>query len=230
MPEPLAPACSRRMDHHVAAEKASFDMTEQIALYGGTFNPIHNAHLIIARVIAERLELDRVVFLPSARPPHKGTDTLVAPAHRAEMVKLAIQDEPKFEFSDYDLARDGPTYTIDTVMHHRKSWGESARLCWIIGADSLAELITWRRVQALVEACDIITAARPDSQEIPWDQLRHVLTPGQIAKLQSGVLRTPLLEISSTDIRQRVSRGMSIRYMVPDQVRAYIGLHSLYRV
>ncbi|MHC4697131.1 MAG: nicotinate-nucleotide adenylyltransferase [Planctomycetota bacterium] len=204
-------------------------MAQQIALYGGSFDPIHNAHLIVARAIAERLRLDSVIFLPSARPPHKGAETLVAPAHRAVMVELAIQDDPIFEFSDYDLTREGPSYTIDTVMHYRKVFGDGARLCWIIGADSLAELITWRRVDALVDSCDVITAARPGFDDIPWAELGKVLTDKQIAAIQSGVLPTPLIEISSTDIRQRVSRGMSIRYMVPDHVRDYIEQHSLYR-
>ncbi len=204
-------------------------MAQQIALYGGSFDPIHNAHLIAARAIAERLHLDRVIFLPSARPPHKGTVTLAAPAHRAAMVKSAIQDEPIFEFSDYDLTREGPSYTIDTVIHYRKLFGDGARLCWIIGADSLGELITWRRVGDLVGACDIITAARPGFDDISWTQLERTLTDEQIAAIQSGVLCTPLIDISSTDIRRRVSRGLSIRHMVPDQVRAYIEQHSLYR-
>ena len=204
-------------------------MAEQIALYGGSFNPIHHAHLIVARAIVERLELDRVIFLPSARPPHKVVDTLATPAHRAAMVRLAIEGETAFEFSDYDLTREGPSYTIDTVRNFRRTYGTGVRLCWIIGADSLAELITWHRVSDLVDACHIITAGRPGVDDIPWTQLGTVLTEEQIASIKSGIVATPLIDISSTDIRQRVSRRLSIRYMVPDQVRAYIEQHSLYR-
>ncbi|MFQ5591706.1 MAG: nicotinate-nucleotide adenylyltransferase [Phycisphaerae bacterium] len=204
-------------------------MAERIALYGGSFNPIHHAHLIIAREIAERLELNRVVFLPSARPPHKGAETLIAPAHRAEMVKLAIHSEPMFEFSDFDLARDEPSYTIDAVMHFRAVYGDEAELFWIIGADSLAELITWHRVGELVDACEIITASRPEWEDIPWDALATALGPDQIKAIKKHMLRTPLLELSSTVIRRRLRMGLSVRYMVPDSVLGYINKHAICR-
>ena len=136
-------------------------MAERIALYGGSFNPIHSGHLIIARAVAEQLDLTRVILLPSKHPPHKQAEALLDAAHRAEMVRLAIPDEPLFEFSDFDLTRDGPSYTVETVAHFRKSLGAAVELFWIIGADSLAELSTWHRVCDLVDTCRIITAARP---------------------------------------------------------------------
>jgi len=204
-------------------------MAQRVGLYGGSFNPIHNGHLIVARAVAERLHLDRVIMLPSARPPHKGDRQLLDAGHRAEMVRLAITGEPLFEFSDYDLTRDGPSYTIDTVTHFCELLGPHVELHWIIGADSLAELTTWYRVSELVEACRIVTAARPGWDTIDWTPLRKKLSDAQIAALQAGVLQTPRIDISSTDIRRRIREGQSIRYLVPDAVQQYIETRALYR-
>ncbi len=204
-------------------------MSGRIGLYGGSFNPVHCGHLIVARAIAEQLDLERVIFLPSARPPHKADEVLLDHRHRARMVKLAIRDEPRFEFSDFDLARTDPSYTIDTVAHFRKLLGPETALHWIIGADSLAELTTWYRVSSLVDACRIVTAVRAGWEQIAWDELRGTLSEAQLASLQAGVLETPVVEISSTDIRGRVRAGRSIRYLVPDCVRSYIARRALYR-
>ena len=204
-------------------------MAQRVGLYGGSFNPIHHGHLIVARAVAERLRLDRVILLPSARPPHKGDRKLLDAQHRAAMVKLAIEGEPLFEFSDFDLIRDGPSYTIDTVTHFGELLVAKVELHWIIGADSLAELTTWYRVPDLVNACRIITAARPGWDAIDWTPLRAVLSDAQVAALQAGILPTPPIDISSTDIRRRVREGRSIRYLVPESVRLYTERNALYR-
>lgn len=204
-------------------------MVERVGLYGGSFDPIHNGHLIVARAIAERLDLMRVVFLPSANPPHKSGEVLAEAGHRAEMVKLAIKGEPIFDYSDYDLTRSGPSYTIDTVNHFLGQLGPDVLLHWIIGADSLADLATWREVATLVDKCKIVTAARPGWQEAECDRLGSMLTEAQIQSLQAGVLGTPEIEISSTDIRRRISEGRSVRFLVPDAVRTHIRDHQLYR-
>jgi nicotinate-nucleotide adenylyltransferase len=204
-------------------------MATRIGLYGGSFNPIHNGHLIVARAVAERLNLDHVILLPSARPPHKGDRKLLDGEHRGVLVKLAIIDEPLFEFSDFDLTREGPSYTIETVNHFRESLGSQAELHWIIGADSLSELTTWHRARELVDACRIVTAARLGWDAIDWIPLRAMLSDAQVAALQAGVLPTPRIDISSTDIRRRVREGRSIRYLVPDPVRSYIEINGLYR-
>lgn len=203
-------------------------MGKRIGLYGGSFDPIHCGHLIVARALTEALDLERTILLPSGRPPHKTGERLADAAHRAAMVKLAIEGEPLFEYSDYDLTRDGPSYTIDTVTHFRERLGSGAELCWMIGADSLAELTTWHRVSDLVDACRIVTAARAGSESIAWDQLGDTLSEAQITRLRADTLPTPLIEISATDIRRRVSAGRSIRYLVPDCVRKYIEEHRLY--
>ena len=146
------------------------------------------------------------------------------------MVKLAIAGESLFEFSDFDLTRDGPSYTIDTVTHYCGLLGPQVELHWIIGADSLAELTTWYRLPDLVDACRIVTAARPGWDAIDWSPLRTVLSDAQVAAIHAGVLQTPRIDISSTDIRRRVREGYSIRYLVPHAVKQYINTQGLYRL
>jgi len=205
-------------------------MAERIGLFGGSFNPVHCGHLIIAQSIRERLDLARMIFLPSRRPPHKTDEEMLAAEHRAEMVRLAIAGEPSFECSDYDLTRDGPCYTIDTVHHFRSLLEAGTELFWIIGGDSLAELPTWRRARELVDACHIVTAARTGVAAVDWAALRSTFDDVQIAKLRGGEIDTQLIEISSTDIRRRVREGRSIRYLVPDAVHDYIVQQGVYRV
>jgi len=217
----------------IAQETGMTDRTDtRVALYGGSFDPIHNGHLIVARAVVETLGLDRVIFLPSARPPHKSAEDLTPPLHRSAMVKLAIENEPLFEFSAFEMethaSRTGPSYTIDTVVHFRSLYGVDTRLYWIIGADSLPELTTWRRVAELIDTCTIITARREGCGEVDWDRLRQRLNDEQIAALQAGITATPTIQISSTDIRERLRLGRSIRYLVPDAVCVYIERHRLY--
>lgn len=203
-------------------------MAQRVALYGGSFNPIHIGHLIAARAVAERTAMDRVIFLPSGRPPHKTDQPLIDAHHRAAMVRLAIEGEAVFEYSDFDIACDGPSFTVHTVAHYRAMLASETELYWIIGADTLPELPTWFRIAELVDACGILTAARAGSRPVDWNQLRSVLNENQLASLRAGVCPTPVVEISSTEIRDRVARKKSIRYLVPESVRQYIEDKHLY--
>ncbi len=203
-------------------------MAQRIGLLGGSFNPIHHGHLIVARAVAERVDLDRVLVLPSAFPPHKASSTLIDAQQRAEMVRLAIEPDPLFEFSDFDLVREGPSYTIETITHFQKQLGKEAVLHWLIGGDWLEELPTWRQSGALIDACAIITAVRPGWTGFDWDAMAREVGAARADKLRRGVVETPLVDISSTDVRERVREGRSIRYLVPDAVAAYIERHGLY--
>jgi nicotinate-nucleotide adenylyltransferase len=203
-------------------------MSQRLALFGGSFNPVHNGHLIVVRNIGEQLQLDRIVFLPSASPPHKPAGALAPAQHRAEMVKLAIAGESLFDFDDYDLTREGPSYTVDTVAHFRQELGLDVALHWIIGADTVAELANWYRVRALVDSCRIVIANRPGWDQIDFDALRTRLGEEQIASLRAGMVDTPRIDIGATDIRHRVRNRRSIRYLVPGAVASYIADHGLY--
>jgi nicotinate-nucleotide adenylyltransferase len=203
-------------------------MTNVVVLFGGSFNPIHNGHLIAVRSVAEQIGAARVIVIPSANPPHKPRGDLADAADRLEMVRRAVADESGWEASDCELHRDGPSYTIDTVAHFREALGDAVQLCWVIGADSLTELVGWYRVEELVDTCRIVTAARPGWERPDLNLLRPRLSEAQIDRLAADVLNTPRIDISATDIRRRVRAGVSIRYLVPDAVLEYIHIRSLY--
>jgi len=199
-----------------------------IGLFGGSFNPIHNGHLIAARSVAEHLGLERVVVIPSANPPHKRDAELADAADRLAMARLAVAGEAGFEVSDVEVKRHGPSYTILTVQAYRESLGPEVPLYWIIGGDTLAELHTWYQVSELVELCRIVTAVRPGFESLDVSGLTRSLSVPQIDRLRDGMLATPRIDISATDIRRRVREGRSIRYLVPDGVSEYIRTHQLY--
>ena len=202
--------------------------TRRVLLFGGTFDPIHNGHLIVARSAAEQLGIARIILIPSAVPPHKSPTTISTAQHRLKMTELAVQTDPMFDVSDCELQRQGPSYTLETLMHFRKTHGPHNELFWLIGADTIKELAIWYRLAELVETCTIVTARRPNSDCDDLSALHGPLTTEQIERLQTHMLDTPLIEISATDIRQRICRNESIRYMVPQPVADYIAEHRLY--
>lgn len=203
--------------------------TSGVALYGGSFNPLHIGHLLVARAVAERLRVAKVILIPSANPPHKsGHGDLADATHRLEMVRLAVARDRDFEVSDIEVRRSGPSYTILTVQEFRRELGDDVPLYWIIGGDSLPELATWYQIRRLTELCRIVTAVRPGYEEPDLTALEAVLPPEQIQRLREGVLPTPRIDISATDIRRRVREGRPVRYLVPTEVEEYIRQHRLY--
>lgn len=206
-------------------------MAEQnLAWFGGSFDPVHHGHLIVVRCVAEMLALDRVTLVPVARAPHKDRP-LAADADRLAMLRLAVAGDGAFAVSDIELRRGGRSYTVDTLRALRRQCGEDAGLHWIIGADMLADLAEWREADEVLRLAQIVTAVRP-----PWDRevdgileaLAGTFGQDRAEELRRGIVTTPLIDISSTDIRRRVQRGESIRYLVPEAVRAYIHDHGLY--
>ncbi len=203
-------------------------MTQSVGLYGGSFDPIHFGHLISARSLAEHFGLDRIVLIPSARPPHKPEVQLAGEEHRIAMVRAAVGDDPLFEVSDLEFHREGPSYTIDTVAAMQQTLGASVELSWIIGADSLPELPTWYCVADLVKRVRIITATRPGWQRPDCSTLAATVGLEHAKRLLANSALTPAIDISATDIRQRAASGLSIRYLVPAAVASYIHEHRLY--
>ncbi|MCG3126940.1 MAG: putative nicotinate-nucleotide adenylyltransferase [Phycisphaerae bacterium] len=201
---------------------------DDVLLFGGSFDPVHLGHLIIARAVAEQLGLSQVILIPSARPPHKDASQLTHAAHRLEMCRLAVAGDAMFNVSDWELHQPGRNYTLNTVNHFRAQ-RPGSRVFWLIGMDSLAELVTWYRVADLVAACTIVTAGRPGR---PWPDLsalQALIGADAVVHIRRHVLDTPLVDISATQVRQRVAEGRSIRYLVPDAVGEYIASHGLYR-
>ncbi|MYC77949.1 nicotinate-nucleotide adenylyltransferase [Candidatus Poribacteria bacterium] len=194
--------------------------TKRIAVMGGTFNPIHYAHLISAEQVRTGLGYDTILFIPSARPPHKVADAdIIEPEHRYQMVRLAIAENPHFEASRIELERAGPSYTVETLKVLKKLYGEPTELAWIIGADSLIEYKVWKDFDEVLERCVMIATTRPnyDLNRVPLEIRKRVTT-------------FPItgIDISATGIRERVRKGLSIRYLVPEGVHAYIERYRLY--
>ena len=202
----------------------------RVGYLGGSFDPVHTAHLLIAESCLEQAHLDRVVFMVSGRPPHKLVRQLADPAHRLAMVRLAIKGNPALGVDDRELHRDGPSYTVDTVRELVAESPPGEEVVWIIGGDSLGELLTWRDAKGLVDAVEIVTAARPGyDAHADAKSLEAGLGADRVRRLTAGIIPMPLMEISSTDIRSRIDEGRSIRYLVPEAVEAYIRRHGLYR-
>jgi nicotinate-nucleotide adenylyltransferase len=201
----------------------------KVLLFGGSFDPIHHGHLIVSRHVAERLGVRRVVLIPSGQPPHKLSRPLSPGSDRLRMCRLAVSGDPLFVVDDWELVQEGPSYTLNTVRHFASVLPEGTGLYWLIGMDSLLELGSWWRVGELVDECTIVTAGRPGWAADDLSGLLDVLTPAQVEKLRTNILMTPLVEISASDIRERVARGQSIRYLVPDGVASYIAERGLYR-
>lgn len=198
-------------------------------MFGGSFDPIHHGHLIPARAIAEQIGLNRVVFIPCGQPPHKPGVRLADARHRLEMIRLAIVDEPHFELDDLELHRPGPSFTIETVDAYRSAMGSEADLFWIVGGDSLRDILSWHRISELVNRVQIVAAIRPGSEGPDEVVLSKTIGESAAAKLIKFALPTPQVEISATNIRTRVVKGQSIQYLVPDSVRSYIYAHGLYQ-
>jgi len=200
-----------------------------ILLFGGTFDPIHNGHLIVARAVAEQLAVEKVILIPSAVPPHKMDQQISPAADRLQMAQLAVSEDYLFEVSDCELHRSGPSYTLETVLHFRQLCGPAVQLFWLIGADTISDLPGWYKIADLLEHCTIVTAARPGCEMNDWHLLGDKLSSPQIQQLKKHVLKTPLIEISATEIRRRVMQNQSIKNLVPPAVNDYIVSSGLYQ-
>ena len=192
---------------------------ERVGILGGTFNPIHLGHLLIAQDALEQARLARVLFIPTALPPHKPLAGNASPRQRLRMLQLALAGNPRFAVDDLEIRRGGKSYSIDTLTELRDRQ-PGADFYFIIGADSLAELAQWRAVERLVQLCRFLVFARPDCATEPVRPL---------AGLRYQWLATHPCAIASREIRKRLAGRQSIRYLVPEPVRRYIERQQLYQ-
>ncbi|MCB0167004.1 MAG: nicotinate-nucleotide adenylyltransferase [Anaerolineae bacterium] len=198
----------------------------KIGIIGGTFDPIHFGHLLIAELARDSLNLERVLFVPAGDPPHKQAAKKTAAHHRCRIVELAIEDNPTFELSRVDLDRPGPHYSTDTVALIRSQFDLAADDChFIIGSDSLADLLSWHQPADLIQSCRLTVAHRPDYQ--PDVSALAEKLPGLAARLDW--VEILLVEYSSSMIRRRIKTGQSVRYQTPSNVIDYLYQHQLYR-
>jgi nicotinate-nucleotide adenylyltransferase len=199
-------------------------MADRIGVLGGSFDPIHLGHLIIAQEAAEALRLDTVLFLPTGIQPLKRGLPASPAADRVTMIERAIAGNPRFRLSRADVDHPGVSYTVDTLDRLRAEWGPATALWFIVGEDSLANLLAWRDPAGIIARARLAVAPRPDVT-IPWPALERAL-PDLRARVDR--LSTPLIAISATDLRRRSAAGRSIRYQVPEAVEAYIAERGLY--
>lgn len=188
----------------------------RIGILGGTFNPIHIGHLILAEEAHFKLKLEKLIFVPTFIPPHKEVEANTKPEDRLKMVELAIADNPFFGVSSFEIDAKKKSYSIDTLKEFRKIYGETAQLYFITGSDSLKDLFSWKDINDIFKISRFIVANRPGYpvKDVPKEIETVVITP---------------IEVSSEDIRKRLKEGRSIRYLVPDEVRRYIIDHNLYK-
>lgn len=198
-----------------------------IGLFGGTFNPIHNGHLHIARAFADELNLHSVIFLPAGLPYHKNQPTTNA-KHRFAMVQAAIEDEPRFAVSDIDMVRDSATYTIDTINIFRQHFPQT-QLWWLLGMDSLLQLHTWKNWSKLVQQTNIAVAAREGVLLQNAPAALHAWLGEALEQGSLKILNAAEYPISSSEIRQALSRGENTQAWLPEKVANYIQQHQLYR-
>lgn len=196
----------------------------RLGIVGGTFDPIHHGHLAAARAAEDALELDRVRFIPSARPPHRPDSPSASGYHRLEMVTLAVAETPGWEVSDLELTREGPSYTYDTLTTIGREGLSPLQIFFITGADAFAEIATWYRYPDVFDLSYVVVVARPGTA---LASLR-ARQPEDTSRNNVILLEANTPDISATEIRTRVARGESIDSLVPAAVSAYIQKHSLY--
>jgi nicotinate-nucleotide adenylyltransferase len=194
-----------------------------IGVLGGTFDPIHIGHLVVAEEARIRLGFKEVLFVPAGQPRLKLDRNITSAVHRVEMVRRAIADNTHFKLCTIEVERPGPSYTVDTLTRLQKQLGSEASLLFIIGRDTLAELPLWKEPEKLIQLCRLVVAPRLGSKD-----LKHLETaiPGLLDKVIQ--LDMPVIGISSSGIRQRIAQGLSIRYWVPAEVEKYITEHKIY--
>lgn len=198
----------------------------KIGIMGGTFNPIHLGHLFISEYIRMNAPLDKVIFIPSGNPPHKDKKDLVSAKHRYNMVLLATEDNPFFEVSSIEMDRDGNSYTIDTVHELNRKYPNDD-FYFIIGGDSLHELTKWKKATKLLETVSFIVIGRQGIDE--ESNLNKIEEYKRLFNASIYYLDAPLIEVSSTNIRNNLKEGKSIKYMVDSKVEEYIKDYDLYK-
>jgi nicotinate-nucleotide adenylyltransferase len=200
-------------------------MTNRVGLLGGTFDPIHLGHLILAETARDTLQLDHVFFVPAADPPHKRGQVVARAEDRLVMLELALHDNPAFSISRIDLERPGPHYTADMVELMRQQLDTETEIWFLMGLDSLIDFPNWHEPNRLRRLARLAAATRP-GYAVDWAPLEAAL-PG--ISREVVLLPMPGVSIASNHLRQRIQEGRSVRYQIPEPVRQYIFRRGLYR-
>lgn len=200
-------------------------MVKKTGIMGGTFDPIHFGHLLLAQQALEELDLDEVVFMPSGNPYMKNASHVLDRKTRMEMTALAIEGHPYFRLSSMEADREGPSYTSDTLTILRRE-NPDCSYYFIVGADSLCSMETWKDPEQIFQNCTVVAAVRGEKTKEQIQKTAKHLTSKFKARIQ--ILPSRCVDLSSTEIRERISKGKSVRYMLPEKVLEYIYRHGLY--
>ncbi|MBE9482380.1 MAG: nicotinate-nucleotide adenylyltransferase [Chloroflexi bacterium] len=196
-----------------------------IGVMGGTFNPIHNGHVIVAEEVRVHLNLTEILFVPAGQPWLKANSPIADAEHRMQMVRLAIADKPYCKLSTMEIERAGPSYTVDTIAELQDQLRGGDEIFFILGWDSLAELPQWREPSRLIKMCYLVVVPRPGYPPPDLNSLEADI-PGLSQRLI--LLDTPHIDVSASQIRKRVAQGLLISHLVPEPVEGYIKQHKLY--
>jgi nicotinate-nucleotide adenylyltransferase len=200
----------------------------RVGVFGGTFDPIHLGHLILAEQCREQARLDQVLFVPAALPPHKQQQPLTPFSHRVEMLALAVSGHPPFRIEEMEKDRPGPSYTVDTLAELRRQ-RPGDELFFMIGSDSLHDMPLWHEPKRILEMVTLLVVARADWPTFSAREFEASLQFSHDFPLRYQVVEAPLITLSSRDIRRRISEKRSVRYMIPRAVEAYIDDKKLYQ-
>jgi nicotinate-nucleotide adenylyltransferase len=203
------------------------DGYNRIGISGGTFDPIHNGHLIIAAKVQEKYSLDKVIFIPTGYPPHKRDMKVTNAQHRYNMLCNAVVSNDNFEVSRIEIDRIELTYTIDTLMEFKKIYGDNSKLYFITGADVIHDILTWREFEKVFTLCEFVTTLRPGIDKAAFEKDVNNLIVKYNAII--NILEVPQIDISSTMIRKKIMNNQKINNLVPEKVENYIMVNNLYR-
>jgi len=197
------------------------------AILGGTFDPIHYGHITTAEEILEKTEVEKVIFIPSGDPPHKRDKAVTESRHRGEMTRIAVKGHKNFVYSSIEIDRRGKTYTIDTIRQLRKELGEDKKFYFVMGADAMLLIDTWKNSKELLKICSFIAVTRPGYDTQMFENFVDDLKKREECDIR--VMEIPAVDISSSEIRERIARGKSISDLVPKNVEKYISDNGLYK-
>jgi nicotinate-nucleotide adenylyltransferase len=200
----------------------------KLGIFGGSFDPIHYGHLLLAETCREQCELDRVLLVPAAVPPHKQARLLSSARDRIEMARLAIGGHEQLAVSTIEIDRGGVSYTVETLAELAEQHPDSS-LFFLMGADSLRDLPSWREPERICELAVPVVVRRAGSPEPDFSVIRHLVTAERLDEIRDHQVEAPIIELSSTELRQRIAASRSIRYRTPRAVEKFIETHNLYR-
>ena len=203
-------------------------VTRRIALFGGTFDPIHLGHMTVASAAARKIDAVKLIFIPAKISPLKGFFPFARDEDRLRMIELAIAGHDELAVSDCELKRPAPSYTLDTVRQFQHDYGPETSIHWLLGADSVADLVHWHKIEELIDECHLTTMQRPGYMP-EFDRFETRWGPQRVAKLNRDAIETPLVDVSSTEVRGRLAAGEDVSGMLHPEVIQYIRAHHLYR-